>query len=160
MATQAPQSVEAEEAVLGAALRSEYAARLVTGTLTAADFYHPTLAMIHAAMVRLRDGHEPIDTLTVADQLTRMGNLEKVGGVANVAKLWDQVPSAANVSYYVGVVAEHALRRRILDAAAQIRDLANRIDVDIGEVVTKADQTMADVARTYYRRLRNLGCLY
>ena len=103
--------------------------------------------MIFGAMMRLYDDNQPIDTLTVADRLTRMGNLDKVGGVSRVAVLWDKVPSAANVGYYTEVVAEHAVRRRMLEATRRIGDLAMNLDMEIDSVLDEAEQTMLGVAQ-------------
>ena len=142
-----PHSAEAEESVLGAVLRSQAAADEVVGSLQEADFYVPAHRMIFGAMVRLYDDAQPIDTLTVADRLTRMGNLDKVGGVSRVAVLWDKVPSAANVGYYTEVVAEHAVRRRMLEATRRIGDLAMNLDMEIDTVLDEAEQTVLRVAQ-------------
>ena len=142
-----PHSVEAEESVLGAVLRSQKAADDVIVRLKEADFYVPAYRMIFGAMVRLYEDNQPIDTLTVADRLTRIGNLDKVGGVGRVAVLWDKVPSAANVGYYTEVVAEHAVRRRMLDATRRIGDLAMNLDMEIERVLDEAEQTMLGVAQ-------------
>ena len=115
--------------------------------LKEADFYVPAYRMIFGAMVRLYEDNQPIDTLTVADRLTRMGNLDKVGGVGRVAVLWDKVPSAANVGYYTEVVAEHAVRRRMLDATRRIGDLAMNLDMEIERVLDEAEQTVLGVAQ-------------
>ena len=142
-----PHSGEAEESVLGAVLRSQSAADEVIGRLKESDFYVPAYRMIFGAMVRLYDDNQPIDTLTVADRLTRMGNLDKVGGVSRVAVLWDKVPSAANVGYYTEVVAEHAVRRRMLEATRRIGDLAMNLDMEIELVLDEAEQTVLGVAQ-------------
>jgi len=97
--------------------------------------------------VRLYDDNQPIDTLTVADRLTRMGNLDKVGGVSSVAVLWDKVPSAANVGYYTEVVAEHAVRRGMLEATRRIGDLAMNLDMEIETVLDQAEQAVLRVAQ-------------
>lgn len=142
-----PHSGEAEESVLGAVLRSQSAADEVIGRLKESDFYVPAYRMIFGAMVRLYDDNQPIDTLTVADRLTRMGDLDKVGGVGRVAVLWDKVPSAANVGYYTEVVAEHAVRRGMLEATRRIGDLAMNLDMEIEAVLDQAEQTVLRVAQ-------------
>jgi replicative DNA helicase len=142
-----PHSSEAEESVLGAVLRSQEAADEVIGRLREADFYVPAHRMIFGAMVRLYEDNQPIDTLTVADRLTRIGDLDKVGGVSRVAVLWDKVPSAANVGYYTDVVAEHGVRRRMLEATRRIGDLAMNLDMEIERVLDESEQTVLGVAR-------------
>ena len=142
-----PHSGEAEESVLGAVLRSQAAADEVIESLKEGDFYVPAYRMIFGAMVRLYDDSQPIDTLTVTDRLTRMGNLDKVGGIGTVARLWDKVPSAANAGYYTELVAEYAVRRRMLEATRRITEVAMNLDMELETVLDEAEQTVLGVAQ-------------
>ena len=142
-----PHSGEAEESVLGAVLRSQAAADEVIEHLKEGDFYVPAYRMIFGAMVRLYDDNQPIDTLTVTDRLTRMGNLDKVGGIGTVARLWDKVPSAANAGYYTELVAEYAVRRRMLEATRRIGEVAMNLDMELETVLDEAEQTVLGVAQ-------------
>lgn len=142
-----PHSGEAEESVLGAVLRSRAAADEVIERLKEGDFYVPSYRMIFGAMVRLYDDNQPIDTLTVTDRLTRMGNLDKVGGIGTVARLWDKVPSAANAGYYTELVAEYAVRRRMLEATRRIGEVAMNLDMELETVLDEAEQTVLGVAQ-------------
>ncbi len=141
-----PHSAEAEESVIGALLRSRSAADEVFDRLGNNDFYLPTHRTIVGAMHRLYDENQPIDTITVVDRLHRSGDLEAAGGASSVIGLWDAVPSAANVAYYAGVVAEHALRRRMLRASNQIAELAMDLDTEVEVVLDQAEQRMLAVA--------------
>lgn len=135
-----PHGTEAEESVIGALLRSATVADDVFDRLSTNDLYVPAHRRIFAAMRRLYDRNQPIDTVTLIDRLHRAGDLDSVGGPGFVAELWDKVPSAANVGYYTGVVAEHALRRRMLAAACQITELATDLDIDIDMALDRMEQ--------------------
>ena len=141
-----PHSVEAEQSVLGAVLRSAEAADLVFDGLEAADFYAPQHRMVFTAMRGLYDDHQPIDTMTVSDRMRRAGELEKAGGVGQVARLWDLVPSAANVGYYLDVVAEHSVRRRLAAAAGRVTELAGDLDAEIEVALDEAERAVLAVA--------------
>ena len=140
-----PHSVEAEESVIGAVLRSRAAADEVFDRLQPDDFYVPAHRTIFGAMLRLHDDNQPIDTVTVIDQLHRTEKLETAGGTSFVAGFWDAVPSAANVGYYTEVVAEHSLRRRMLNASDRITELAMNLDTEVDEVLGEAEQNMLAV---------------
>ena len=132
--------------MIGAVLRSRTAADEVFDRLGGDDFYVPAHRTIFSAMRRLYDENQPIDTVTVVDQLHRAGELEAAGGPGFVVGFWDAVPSAANVGYYAGVVEEHSLRRRMLAASNQISELALNLDTEVDVVLDQAEQVMLAVA--------------
>ena len=143
-----PHSVEAEESILGAVLRSRSAADEVFDRLVAEDFYVPAHRTIYEAMRRLYDDNQPIDTVTVVDRLHRSGELDRAGGGSFVVGFWDAVPSAANVGYYIEVVEGHALRRGMLEASTRITELAMDLDMDIDDLLDMAEQRMLRVAES------------
>jgi replicative DNA helicase len=121
-----PQNEEAETSVLGAILLSEQAldGLLIDVKLRPEDFYRPRHQLIFQAMIRLTEkaDPEPVDALTVAEQLARAGELEEAGGTAYVHSLPNLVPSAGNVRHYARIVKNHALMRRLLDTTRRIQD--------------------------------------
>ena len=141
----APRSADAEESVIGALLRSAEVADQVFDRLDTADFYIPAHRTIFAAIRRLYDAGQPIDAVTVVDRLYRSGELESAGGTGFVVGFWDKVPSAANVDYYTALVEEHSLRRRMIYAARQITEIATDLEVEVGEVVDRAERTVLAV---------------
>lgn len=141
-----PHSREAEESVLGSILMSVDALNEVMGRLEPDDFYIPAHQSIFRAVRNLFDTSQAIDAVTVAEELRRMGELERVGGATYLTQLLDVVPSVSNVDYYAGIVEEHSQRRHLLRAGAAITDLALRIDDDIAAVLDRAEQTVLDVA--------------
>ena len=152
-----PHSIEAEESCLGAMLRSVGAVDEVFSVVTAEDFYVPAYRLIAAAVKRLYDDGQPIDTITVLDRLQRDGTQAKAGGPATVAGLWDKVPSAANASYYASVVAEHSHRRQILDAASKIIEIASDLDREPESVADDCEQTLLGVSEQRSGGMTHLG---
>ncbi len=141
-----PHSVEAEESVLGAILLSSEAAAEVMDKLVPDDFYVPANQSMFGAIRRLFDGNRAIDAITVADELRRTGELDRIGGLGTITGLLDVVPSAANIEYYAGIVEENSQRRSLIKAGAAITDLAMRLDDEIDAVIDRAEHTVLQVA--------------
>ena len=99
-----PQNLEAEESVLGAMLLSETAIGAVTEIIDASDFYRGSHGTIYRAMLALWAKGEPVDAITLANELEERGELEQVGGNSRVAELAALVPAAANADHYAKIV--------------------------------------------------------
>ncbi|HEY3294855.1 MAG TPA: replicative DNA helicase [bacterium] len=127
-----PQSQESEQALLGALLLDASAFSRVADLLDDKSFYRPAHALVYTAMHELDAHHEPIDLITVTEQLRRMGKLEEIGGPVFLTELAEVVPSAANVEHYARMVHEKAMLRRMIsvsnEAAMQAYDSAARAD--------------------------------
>ncbi len=141
-----PHSREAEESVIGAVLLSQDAANEVMGRVHPEDFYIPAHQAIFEAMRELFDTSQPLDLVTVGEELRRKGELEKVGGIQYLTRMVDVVPSTSNIVYYAGIVEEHAKRRELIRAGASVTDLAFDIDEEITVVVDRAEQEVLGVA--------------
>ncbi len=141
-----PHSRESEESVIGAVLLSEEAVNEVMDRINPEDFYIPAHQSIFEAMRELFNTNQAIDVVTVAEELRRKGELEKIGGVQYLTRLVDIVPSTSNVAYYAGVVEEHAKRRELIRAGASITDYAFTIDDDITAVLDRSEQAVLGVA--------------
>ena len=130
-----PNSVEAEISVLGAVLLSSDAANVALEKLHAEDFYRPAHQAIFEAVSNLFNANDPIDAVTVTEALRRNDVLERVGGVGYLTELIDQVPSTSNVEHYVGIVEEHALRRRLMKVGGDVVSYATQTSESIHEVI-------------------------
>lgn len=115
-----PQNLDAERSVLGGILLDNAALRDVAQHLEPPDFYREAHRYVYAAMVAISNRHEPIDRVTVKDQLTRQGLFAAVGGDDFVDLLDKVVPSASNLAYYARIVAQKAQARRVIEAATAI----------------------------------------
>lgn len=117
-----PHSIEAEQSVLGGLLLSEDAWDAVAEQVSPSDFYRPDHRLIFQQMLKLVADNRPIDVITVADRLEAGGELESAGGLAYLAELAKNTPSASNIRAYAGVVRERAALRHLIQAAQDIGD--------------------------------------
>ena len=141
-----PANAEAEESVIGAMLLSVDAANLVVDRLRPEDFYVPAYQVIYESMLELYNTSQPIDAVTVTDQLRRKDELERVGGAAFISRIQNAVPVASRVEYYADIVEENALRRSLIRAGAEITGLAHQTDEELDYVIDNAEQTVLGVA--------------
>src|SRR5919205_1214806 len=145
-----PQNEEAETSVLGAILLSEQAldGLQIEIRLAPEDFYRPRHQLIYRAMIRLKEkaDPEPIDALTVAEQLDRSGELEEAGGTAYIHSLPNLVPSAGNVRHYGRIVKNHALMRRLLDTTRRIQDDVFTFEGPPNELLEQAESELFKIA--------------
>jgi replicative DNA helicase len=115
-----PQDEEAEEQVLGALLVDDLAIGQVAGLLAVDDFWRETHRIVYAAMLTLHDRNQPTDISLVRAELEQRQALDKIDGVATLVRYLNAAPTAVNVLHYAGVVADRALRRRLLQASARV----------------------------------------
>ena len=145
-----PQNEEAETSVLGAVLLSEQAldGLLIDIKLRPEDFYRQRHRLIWAAMIRLTEkaDPEPVDVLTVTEELARAGDLEEAGGTSYVHSLPNLVPSAGNVRHYGRIVKNHALMRRLLDTTRGIQDDVFTFQGQPKELLEQAEAKLFQIA--------------
>jgi replicative DNA helicase len=134
-----PQDLNAERGVLGGMLISKDAIADVVEEVRGNDFYRPAHETIYDAILELYGRGEPADALTVADELRRRGELERVGGAAYLADLINGVPTAANAGYYARIVRERSILRRLVEAGTRIVQLGYARDGgDVDDIVNSA----------------------
>ena len=141
-----PQSIEAEEAILGALLIDPDAIIRVATILKPEDFYREKHGWIYDTALALHERREPIDFLTVCDELDHRGQLDEVGGPAFITTLINAVPTSVHAEHYAHIVERTATRRRLLDAAGQIAVLAYQEADDVDEVVDRSEQILFGVS--------------
>ena len=142
-----PHNIEAEEAVLGSLLIDPEALFRVTPFLKADDFYIQKNAWIYDAVISLHERREPIDFVTLCDEMERREQLGDAGGAAYVTHLINAVPSAIHVEAYGHIVEQAAIRRRLINAASRIAQLAYQEDRDIDQTVDQAEQALFSVSQ-------------
>lgn len=120
MTTMPSNSQDAERSVLGSLLRDNECIADVVQVLRGEDFYLDAHRLIWAAAISIWESHAPVDTVTLADELHKRQQVEKVGGYAYIGGLWEAAPTAANAVYYAGIVRDHAIRRSLALAAQEI----------------------------------------
>ncbi len=141
-----PQNTEAEEAVLGGILIDPDAIIRVATFLRPEDFYREKLGWIFDTALALHERREPIDFLTVCDELERRGQLDEIGGPAFITTLINAVPTSIHAEHYARIVERTATRRRLIEAAGQIAALAYQEAEDVDEVVDRAEQVLFGVS--------------
>lgn len=118
-----PQAPEAEQSVLGSMLLSKDAVGDVSEILRGTDFYKPANETIFDVILDLYAKGEPADPVTVAGELSRAGDLQRVGGAGYLHTLVSMVPTAANATYYAQIVRERSLLRSLVSAGTRIVQL-------------------------------------
>lgn len=141
-----PQNTEAEESVLGSMLIEGDAVLTALEILAPEDFYKETHRMIFRRMSEMSEAQEAIDMVTLSDRLKATGELERIGGLAELARLANFVPTAANIEYYSRIVSEKAVIRRLIGAATEIAATAYRGSEDLDELLDHAERAIFEVA--------------
>jgi replicative DNA helicase len=133
-----PQDLDAEQSVLGGMLLSKDAIADVVEVLKGDDFYRPAHETIYQAILDLYAKGEPADPITVAAELTKRGDITRVGGASYLHTLVQSVPTAANAEYYAQIVHERAVLRRLVEAGTRITQMGYAADGDVDEIVNNA----------------------
>jgi replicative DNA helicase len=142
-----PQSTDAEEAVLGAMMLSPAAIAVVSEIIDGADFYRESHARIYRAGLSLYGRGEPVDAITLVDELEGRGELEDVGGRARVHELAALVPASANAGHYARIIREAATLRGLIQAGGEISRLGWDGTGETIELVDRAEQIVFDLSQ-------------
>jgi replicative DNA helicase len=136
-----PQDVAAEQSVLGGMLLSKDAIADVVEILRGNDFYRPAHELVFETIIDLYGRGEPVDAVTVAAELTRRGEIGRIGGAPYLHTLISSVPTAANAGYYAVIVRERAVLRRLVEAGTRIAAMGYATDgSDVEDIVDAAQQ--------------------
>ncbi len=144
-----PHDVAAEQCALGGMLLSKDAISDVIEVIRPADHYRPAHQLIHEAVLDLYSRGEPADAITVASELTKRGEIARVGGAPYLHTLIASVPTAANAGYYARIVRERAILRRLVEAGTRIVQFGYAGDADADDLV---DRAQAEVFAVTERR--------
>jgi replicative DNA helicase len=134
-----PHDLAAEQCVLGGMLLSKDAISDVLDVIKAHDYYRPAHQIVHEVVLDLYGRGEPADAVTVAAELTKSGDIAKVGGAPYLHTLIASVPTAANAGYYARIVRERAILRRLVEVGTRIVQLGYSGDGDANELVDRAE---------------------
>src|SRR5437867_5464928 len=143
-----PQNLEAEESVLGAMLLSPGAIGAVSEVLDASDFYRESHAKIYRAAVGLYTKGEPVDAITLVDELEERGELEDSGGRVRLHELAALVPATANAAHYARIVREMATLRGLIAAGQQIAQLGWERPGETQMLVDRAAQVVFELSQS------------
>jgi len=146
-----PQNLEAETAVLGGIMIDPQAIVKVAEILLPEDFYREEHRLIFSAAFKLFENRQPIDVLTVVEELEKTKKLKEVGGAAYVSGLASSVASATNIRHYAEIVREKAVLRRIISAGTEIADLGYREAYTLSEIIDRAERKLFEVSSRFLK---------
>lgn len=147
-----PQAIELEEAVLGALMLEKDALTEVIDILQPSSFYTHRNQLIYNAIKTLFEKSEPVDLLTVTNQLRATGELEAAGGAFYITELTSKVNSASNIEYHARVVAEMAIKRELIAVSTDIQNMAYEDTTDVFELLDKTESALFQVSESNIRK--------
>lgn len=142
-----PNDVEAEQSVIGSCLIDTEAVIESINTLVENDFYREDHKIIYRCISNLFSRNEPIDIITLKDEISSIGKYEQVGGIEYIAKLPDKVPTTANVNKYVKIVKEKAIARNLINMSNEISKLAFDQTVNTDELIELSEKKIFDITQ-------------
>lgn len=142
-----PQNVEAEEYVLGAMLLAPGAIGAVSEICRAEDFYRQSHGRIYRAALALYGRGEPVDAITLTDELDKLSELEDVGGRSRIHELAALVPASANAGHYARIVHEMAILRGLITCGQEIATLGYDRPGEVTELVDRAEQIIFAISQ-------------
>lgn len=148
--TDPPQDLIAEQSVLGAMLMSPSVIPGIIEILTTEDFYRPVHATVFKTIVDLYTGGEPVDSVTVANELQKRGKLANIGGVPYLLDLLQSTPTASNGGHYARIVADKAKLRELIRFGLRCQQLGTSEATDSDEVdaiIAQAEQFLHEVRK-------------
>ncbi|HTX03014.1 MAG TPA: replicative DNA helicase [Candidatus Acidoferrales bacterium] len=142
-----PQNLEAEMALLGSILVDREMMATVAEIIEPADFYAAMHETIYTALLGLYERGEPLDKITLSEELKRRGQLEKIGGLSYLTSLMDTVPTAASAEYYANIVREKSSLRGLIHAGTQITRIGFEGEEDVEGSLDRSEQIVYEVGR-------------
>ena len=141
-----PQNIEAEQSVIGAMLIDKNAVGLVTEKLMPEDFYRQAHQVIFSAILTLHSKNEPVDMITLINELKKMNKLDDVGGVSYVTLLANIVPTAANAKYHAQIVEEKSVLRQLVEGGTAIAAMGYDGSEDVRDIIDQAEKTILQIS--------------
>ncbi len=143
-----PQNLDAEESVLGAMMLSPGAIGAVSEVLDAGDFYRESHAKVYRAALSLYARGEPVDAITLVDEVEERGELEDVGGRDRIHELASLVPATANAGHYAKIVREMATLRGLIRAGSEVARLGWERPGEAADLVDQAEQIVFELSQS------------
>lgn len=141
-----PQAMDVEMAVLGGMLLEKEAISKAIEVLDESAFYKPAHQQIFSAMTGLFERSEPIDLITIIEELRRRGQLEKIGGEFYLTELTTKVTNAANIEFHAHIVLEKALMRQLIASSSEMASRAFSETEDALELLDEAEQQIFQIS--------------
>jgi len=141
-----PYNLEAEQAVLGSMMLDKEAVYVAIEMLGSEDFYKEAHQLIFSAILSLEAAGQPIDMITLTEELHRQNNIEKIGGVGYIAEVANIVPTAANIRHYAEIVEEKTILRKMIRVSTNIANRCYEDQEDTYELLDNAEKLILEIA--------------
>lgn len=142
-----PQNIEAEQSVLGASLLDKEVLSTVTEIIDVSDFYREDHKEIFEAIMDLYERGEPIDLITVSEQLKIRGSIDAVGGLEYLTNLVNAVPTTANVKHYAKIVEEKSILRKLIKTSSEIINMGYEETEEVEYILDRAEKGIFDISQ-------------
>jgi len=142
-----PHNIDAEQSVLGAMILDKESINTAIETIRAEDFYKDANAEIYKSMIDLYNKNEPVDLVTLSEELKRRGNLDNIGGITYLANLSSGVATTSNISYYCKIVEEKSILRKLIKSSDEIMLRAYEDSEDVNIIMEKAEKNIFDITQ-------------
>ena len=155
-----PQALDLEESVLGALMLEKDALTNIIDILKPENFYKDAHKEIYQAIIDLFNNSQPIDLLTVTNQLKKNGTLDIVGGSYYVTKLTTRVNSASNIEFHSRIILEQSIKRELINISSKVQKDAYEDTIDVFDLLDQTEQSLFDVSESHirknYKKVQNL----
>ncbi|AOY75352.1 Replicative DNA helicase [Clostridium formicaceticum] len=146
-----PHSIEAEQSILGSMLMDKESIIVILEIIKPEDFYKEAHKEIFEAIYTLFNREEPVDLITLTEELKRRGTLEAIGGIPYINSLSEGVPITANAKYYADIVEEKATLRRLIRSSEEIINLSFNPDMEVPQVLELAQKHIYDISQNRHQ---------
>ena len=147
-----PQNPQAEASLIGSLLIDKDAIIKIADIVHTEDFYIDKNGLIFSSIIKLFEKREPLDVVTLSEELEKQGSLKEIGGASYLTDLVNGVPSASHVVQYAQIVAQKATLRRLIEAASQINSMAYDEEEQLDSLLDNAEKTLFDVSQKHLRQ--------
>ncbi|QZY55128.1 replicative DNA helicase [Crassaminicella profunda] len=142
-----PHNIDAEQSVLGAMILDKEAIVMSTEMIRGEDFYKEAHKEIYDAIIALYTRDEPVDLVTLAEELTQRQTLEAIGGITYLTSLSSAVPTTTNVKYYAKIVEEKSILRRLIKASSEILEKGYQAEEEVNNILDLAEKNIFDISQ-------------
>lgn len=147
-----PHSLEAEQSVLGSMIIDKVAINTSVEIIRPDDFYKEANGEIYDAIISLFNKSEPVDLITLSEELKRRGTLESIGGFSYLANLSGGVATTANTEYYCKIVEEKSILRKLISSSNEIMGQAYEDSEDVSVIIEKAEKNIFDITQGAHKQ--------
>ena len=155
-----PNNLEAEESVLGACFLTKYAMQKAIESVSPEDFYDEKNQKIFKSIIELSDESTPLDLTTLTAKLQKKKELNEVGGVEYLTEIVNFVPTASNIDYYINIVQESSILRRLITTAEEIASDGYSTDETVNDILDNSEKKILDIVKnrksTEFRTIKDV----